>query len=88
MTIGTHPWSDADTHFIQNVMVHSFFGIIFPTGQGVVAFCSAAIATCACAAYECKRKMRERERERDRVFIGNQREQLQKEPAQANARGR
>ena len=58
MTIGTHPWSDAaDTHFLQNVMVHSGFGIIFPTGQGVVAFCSAAIATCACAAYECKRKM-------------------------------
>ena len=47
----------ADTHFLQNVMVHSGFGIIFPTGQGVVAFCSAAIATCACAAYECKRKM-------------------------------
>ena len=57
MTIGTHPWSDADTHFLQNVMVHSGFGIIFPTWQGVVAFCSAAIATCACAAYECKRKM-------------------------------
>ena len=42
---------------LQNVMVHSGFGVIFPTGQGVVAFCSAAIATCACAAYECKRKM-------------------------------
>ena len=30
-------------------------------------------------------KERERERERDQVFIGNQREQLQKEPAEARS---
>ena len=40
MTIGTHPWSDAaDTHFLQNVMVHSGFEVIFPTGQGVLLVC-------------------------------------------------
>ena len=32
----------------------------------------------------CERE-RERERERDQVFIGNQREQLQKEPAEARS---
>ena len=29
----------ADTHFIQNVMVHSGFEVIFPTGQGVLLVC-------------------------------------------------
>ena len=29
----------ADTHFIQNVMVHSGFGVIFSTGEGVLLVC-------------------------------------------------
>ena len=38
-TIGTHTWLDADTHFIQNVMVHSGFEVIFSTGPGVLLVC-------------------------------------------------